>query len=101
MTIQLGSYAFEGPLRDSASLADLSGVYAVLGINSGDASWRVLDAGESANVRDRVSCHDRSPCWARQGKREIAYAAHYANEASRMRIEQELRSHFNPPCGER
>ena len=101
MTIQIGSYAFEGPLRDSALLGALSGVYVVLGVNPGDASWRVLDVGESVNVRDRISNHDRNPCWAIQGKREIAYAAHYANEASRMQIERELRLGFNPPCGER
>lgn len=101
MPIQVGSYSFDGPYRDPASLKAQSGVYAVLGINPGEPHWKVLDIGESESVRERVSQHDRSSCWVRQGKSRVEYAAYYCDERSRMRIEQELRSKYDPPCGKR
>lgn len=100
MAVQIDNYNFEGPFRDPASLRDQSGVYAVLGGN-GVNSWRVVDIGESAQVRTRVTNHDRADCWSRNRGGGLAYAAYYCNERDRMRIEQELRAKINPPCGDR
>lgn len=100
MAIQIGKYNFDGPFRDPASLRDQSGVYAVLA-GTGANSWKVVDIGESAQVQTRVSNHDRADCWQRNRGTGLTYAACYCNERDRMRIEQELRSHYNPPCGDR
>ncbi len=61
----------------------------------------MLDIGESESVRERLSQHERSSCWVRQGKSRIEFAALYCDERSRMRIEQELRTKYDPPCGKR
>lgn len=98
MTIQIGRYNFEGPFNDPTSLRDQSGVYAVLGRSA--TGWNVVDIGESGGVRSRVTNHDRANCWARNRGGGLAYAAYYCDEATRMRIEGELRSQFNPPCGD-
>jgi hypothetical protein len=100
MAIQIGKYNFEGPYSDASSLRDQSGVYAILG-SDGSSPWNVVDVGESDQVRTRVMNHDRSDCWKRQRHARLAYAAYYCNESDRMRIEQELRAQFKPPCGDR
>lgn len=100
MAINLKSYLFEGLYKDPALLQSQSGVYAILGRNPVDLDWTVLDLGESGDVREQVSCHDRREDWSRQSKKELACAAYYCSEVLRVRVEQELRDHFNPPCGE-
>ncbi len=100
MTIQIGKYNFEGPFESTSALREQSGVYAILGGN-GNGTWKVIDIGESQGVRSRVESHDREDCWKRQRHPRLAYAAYYCNAQERMRIEQELRAQFNPPCGDR
>ena len=101
MAITIGKYNFQGPFGSTPNLKNQSGVYAILGRNSQPESWTVVDIGESGTVRERVENHDRAPCWKRQGYSQLAAAAYYCPEAQRMRIEQELRAQFNPPCGDR
>lgn len=98
MAIQLKSYPFDGPFDDTGSLHSQSGVYAILGKRPTDTQYQVLDIGESQSMRERVGNHDRAPCWKRQ-QLPLYVAAYYCNEATRMKIEQELRAWFNPPCG--
>jgi hypothetical protein len=100
MTIQIGRYNFEGPFPDPASLKDQSGVYAILGVNAGQQSV-LVDVGESATVRSRVNQHDRTPQWTRRGHQGLHVAALYIGEPQRMVIERELRTQYNPPCGDR
>jgi len=64
----------------------------------------VLDVGEAANIKERVSNHDRSDCWRRNCSGIIYYSATYTpnlQQAGRMQIEQRIRNLTNPPCGER
>lgn len=101
MTIKIGNYNFEVPYTSTDDLKNQSGVYVLLGKNSSNQNWSVVDIGESMQVKERVENHDRSDCWKRQGYSTLAAAVYYCNEQQRMRIEQELRSQFNLPCGER
>lgn len=102
MAIQIGSYNFDGPFGSTGDLQKRSGVYAVLGRNADAERWNVVDFGEAGDVQDRVSNHDRSDCWKRRGYRmPLNAAAYYCDERARMRIEQELRAQFKPPCGDR
>lgn len=98
MSIQIGNYHADGPFGNVSGLLARSGVYVILG-RTGQTNWNVVDIGESGNINERVSCHDRTPAWQRQGHAQLAVAAIYADERNRMLIERELRAHFNPPCG--
>jgi hypothetical protein len=98
MGINISNYAFDGAFPSPSHLQDRSGVYAVLGATAG--GLKVVDIGESGAIRTRVAFHDRAPAWARQGL-PLTYAALYCDEASRMRIERELRVAYNPLCGDR
>lgn len=98
MAINLKSYPFDGPFDNTGPLHHQSGVYAILGKRPTDTQYRVLDIGESQSLRERVENHDRKPCW--QGHQVPLYvAAYYCNEATRMKVEQELRAHYQPACG--
>lgn len=100
MAIQIGNYNFDGPFSNSNDLKNVSGVYAILGGN-GISNWNVVDIGESEGVRDRVANHDRAVCWTGRKHPKLAAAALYVPQAQRVKIEQELRAKFNPPCGDR
>ena len=99
MSINIGSYYAEGPFGNENHLQASSGVYVILGRSSAASAWSVVDIGESQNIRDRVSNHDRAQCWRGQGHAELSVAAIYADTHNRMLIERELRTQFNPPCG--
>ncbi len=99
MSINIGKYHAEGPFSNQNLLQARSGVYVILGRKNSTSNWTVVDVGESQNVQERVSSHDRSPCWRGQGHSELAVAAIYKDERERMQIERELRQHFAPPCG--
>lgn len=99
MSIQVGNYHAEGPFGNVAGLLAQSGVYVILGRLTQATPWQVVDIGESGNIRERVSCHDRATDWRCQGHAELAVAAIYADERNRTLIERQLRAQFNPPCG--
>lgn len=99
MSINISNYHAEGPFGNDNNLQPRSGVYVILGRRSTSATWNVVDVGESQNIRDRVSNHDRAPCWRGQGHAELSVAAIYADETNRMLIERQLRAEFSPPCG--
>lgn len=98
MTIQIGSYNFEGPFSSAAALLNESGVYAILGSNS-PGQYVVIDIGESGTLSDRVSRHDRQDQWRRCGYDALFVAVHYTNAMARMFMERELRDSYKPRCG--
>lgn len=102
MTINIGNYAFDGPHGQIDNLHERSGVYAILTQGAAGSSFKVVDIGESGAIRTRIANHDRAPCWTGQAQaRGLFAAAYYCDEPTRMRVEQQLRAQFNPPCGER
>ena len=104
MSIRLARYEFEGPYASTISLEDRSGVYAILSPNSSNR-YKVIDVGESSEVRSRVENHDRKYCWSfNSNNGQLAYAAYYTpglHQAGRRAIEQAVRDLYDPPCGER
>ena len=102
MSIKIGNYTFEGPFAAPAPLLNKSGVYAVLTRRSVMDPYIVVDVGESGDICDRLTNHDRSPQWslANHGG-GIHFAALYCNERDRMQIESELRAVYSPVCGVR
>ena len=101
MTIALGQWTFVGPHLNTDYLRAQSGVYAILGQRASSPSWEVVDIGESGEVRQRVTTHDRRPCWERQGYARLSVAAFYCDERTRIAIESSLRAQYKPPCGDR
>lgn len=94
----------EAPRTDTHSLLDASGVYIILTRQKANSQWTVVDIGESGEVKTRVENHDREPCWESHNQGTLAVAVIYKpnqQQAGRKLIEQELRTQFNPLCGER
>ncbi len=102
MSISVGRYTFDGPFKDTGSLEDRSGVYAIHDWRT--SGYHLVDVGESAQVRTRVELHDRKPCWIGNKQGTLTVSVLYtpnAQQAGRMAIEQEIRHQYNPPCGDR
>lgn len=102
MGFKAWGHDFDGAYDSPDHLQSRSGVY-VIWCKSGD-SWTVLDVGETADVKERVSQHDRANCWSRNCSGTIYYSATYTpnlHQAGRMEIEKMIRNSTNPPCGER
>jgi hypothetical protein len=99
MSINIGNLSFDGPFSNPSELQAKSGVYAILGRDTGN--WIVVDVGESGNVQDRVSNHDRKMQWQGCGHATLGVAAYYCDAGTRMTVEKQLRGQFNPRCGDR
>ncbi len=102
MSIQLlpGISEFVGPYPSPDYIQNRSGVYVVL-TTIDQKNYTVVDVGESDDVKYRITHHDRKPCWMRHNRGTIWYAVYYAPEATRRKIEQQIRQRYSPPCGER
>ncbi len=100
MAITIGDHKFEGPFPSTDDLKNQSGVYVILDKWS-DGTNHILDVGESETVKERVDTHDRKDCWKENQQGTLTVAALYTGEASRMKIEREIRQKYNVPCGER
>lgn len=101
--ITIGNHQFEGPYTSVNSLADRSGVYAIIDRRK-DGKQFLLDCGESATVKSRVANHDRAGCWQRNAQGAVVVAVRYTpglQQSGRKLIEQQIRSTFNPTCGTR
>jgi hypothetical protein len=102
MGLTVGKYEFEGPYENTDSLQDVSGVYVI--VDNVNGQYNPIDCGESATVKSRTDNHDRKDCWSRNSSGTLMVAVLYTprlQSAGRVAIEQELRSAYNFPCGER
>lgn len=93
-------YSFDGPHASVDNLESKSGAYVVT-TKANDGKHNVIDVGESAKVKDRVSNHDRTTCWTQNKKDGLFYSGYYCSETTRMSVADEIRDHYNPPCGEK
>lgn len=103
MSINISGYDFEGPYTDTDDIENKSGVYAILNKVEGN-KYKVIDIGESKEVKNRLDTHDRYDCWVLNCNLTIYYAVYYTPNkqgAGRRAVEKELRDQFQPPCGER
>lgn len=103
MSITIGNYDFSGPFKSTSSLEDKGGIYAILTPSTAN-NYKVLDVGESGNVKSRVENHDRKSCWERNANSGgLSYAVYYTpgmTESERQKIEHEIREKSKPTCGE-
>jgi predicted GIY-YIG superfamily endonuclease len=94
-----GDVSFEGGYQDPNSFRAEPGIYMVY------ANKKVMDIGESDNVRNRLLTHNRKDCWQRNSSgSKIHYAVNYmpnSSQEQRIQLEQKLRDLEQLPCGER
>jgi hypothetical protein len=100
LTVHVGKdeYEFTGPLSETTELKSQSGTYVVT-TKTKDGKHKVLDVGESADVEDRVSHHDRADEWPKEELDGVFYSGYYCDEKERMRIADAIRAEHRPPCG--
>jgi excinuclease UvrABC nuclease subunit len=102
--IKLAGRTFEDgpyPITQADKLKNEPGVYVILCQDS--STRRVIDVGQSDDVRKRVTNHDRKDCWSKHCRQEsLKVAATYIkDEQERLELEEEIREKEQPPCGER
>ena len=108
MSSQSYSLAFEGYWRAAnvSGLPAKSGIYGVYACvhNTQEKTVslkRLLYVGEGANVRDRVSNHERLPDWRKRlnsGEELCFNAAAISGESDRQRAEAAMIFKHKPPC---
>lgn len=104
MSLVIAGQTFQGPFATTSSLDDRSGVYVILTRRNSSENYTVVDAGESATVKTRVSNHDRSSCWNQNSLGELAVTVCYTpnlQQSGRKNLEQEVRRQHSPSCGDR
>lgn len=102
MSFERWDYEFDGAYNSPSSLQAKAGVYVVW--NKKGDSWTVLDVGETSDVQERLTNHERTNCWSRNCSGTIYYSATYTphlQQTGRIAIEQRLRTLEDPPCGKR
>ena len=102
MAFERYGYTWEGAFTDPEKLESRSGVYMVWCRNG--ENWKVLDVGESHDVKERVKNHDRADQWRRNCQGTLHFSACYTpnlQQAGRREIEKVIRQKENPPCGDR
>jgi len=93
-----GRYSFNGPFTQLADLAETSGVYLITIIENG--IHKVIDVGESNEIRSRITNHDRKDQWVHYaGNKTVHASTYHCDQPMRLAIESELRLLFNPVCG--
>ena len=86
-------------IRD-CSISPYPGVYVVQGQCHLTGEMKVVDVGQTKNLQERFKLyHPRMDCWRSQGVSNLSVAVIYQiNYKSRIRMENDLREHFKPPC---
>ena len=97
---RLGKHVFLGPHTDTSQLPSISGVYVITTL-SHNGRHTILDVGESKNIRERVSSHDRMQQWRNNAVSGIYAWTLASDELTRMTIESVLREAYKPICGDR
>lgn len=98
LTLNGTNYVAEGPYGNENDLKEKSGVYIITTKNV-SGTHKVIDVGESENIKERISNHDREHCWNKNQNVGLFASAIYCNEPQRMKIESELRDIYTPVCG--
>lgn len=93
-TIIYEGYTFNGPFSINASFSEAAGIYLITNSNG-----NIVDVGETENLKERISNHERHNCWTKNGGINL-YFHHENNESQRLAKEKLFRSKSNPVCGE-
>jgi hypothetical protein len=100
-TFRMWGYEFYGAYTTPDPLASVPGVFVVW--CEGPGSWKVVDVGESNDVRASVLGSKNLDCWSKGCRRGLRYSALYTPSmelSERISIERRIRAISNPPCGD-
>ncbi len=93
MSFEQWGYEFDGAYSAPDRLQSMAGVYVIW--CKTDDIWRVIDVGQSANVRQKLVEEGRAGCWTNDCRLGTLYfAATYTrdiSEAERSSLEQMIR----------
>ena len=100
MTLNVGGFTFNGPFLSTSSIKNKSGVYVIL-CEKKQNQFSLIDVGESSEVKTRLENQGRKKCWKNNCKGTLHFAVYYTPniQTERIKVEQELRDQYNPPCG--
>lgn len=104
MYVQVKNYYAHGyyPLDriQSCPIPAFPGVFVIQGQLIKTDEWKVIDVGQSKNLRERFELHHpRMDCWRMQGASNLSVAIiNQINYKSRIRMEKDLREYYKPPC---
>lgn len=97
MQFKFSGYTFLGPFESSDELKNESGVYLVATDDGG--KWKLLDCGESADVRSSVIGNPRHECWEEHSIGRLVLFVKYCEIKGRELIAAEIRQDHRLPCG--
>ena len=95
---------WRGVFFEEGSLMNNPGLYAVIDSRPFSTGSRLLDIGESAQIRDRIKHHERRPCWEGHSSGQLGFATWYlpdSTDQQRRNHESFFRWQFGPVCGVR
>lgn len=94
-------YTFEGPYdHKKGFVGTISAVYAIIDNHINGNS--LIDVGQSEDLNNRFPNHPRELSWdtVRVGALSL-WILQVQTEQDRLTIESQIRTQYNPPCGER
>ncbi len=97
MSINIGTYTFDGPYKTATTLKDKSGIYAILTLNG--VKINIIDIGESSMVKTRIEGHFKDSSLYKQGKGFLMVAVYYTpniQQAGRRLIQEKIKLHLKP-----
>jgi len=80
MSFERHGYNFEGAFTSANQLEARAGVY-VIWCKNGE-TWTCLDVGESHNVQERVTNHDRAGQWRQNCRHDLLCGSLHAEPAA-------------------
>ena len=96
--LKVGNYFFDGPFHDFMKLEDKPGVYVI--VCHQPPFYIPVDCGESGNVRNCVTTHERVSLWRHNcAIGDLMVGGLYTTDGNK--VEKELRSSIFFPCGHR
>lgn len=96
----LGQHIFQGPYTNNNQLAALSGVYVITTLAQ-NGKHTILDVGESENIYQRISNHDRTQQWRNNAMNGVHAWVLHCDEQARTLIEPAIRLAYKPVCGDK
>lgn len=81
-----------------SEILDISAVYVVYTKNEAE-DYLILDIGESGNIREKISRHDRKSCWERNKIMGIYYWIIPCDGRVRRVLAHVMRDLYRPLCG--
>ena len=76
------------------------GIYIVYGFTDHNNGNQIRYVGESNNIKNRMSGHEKEDCWKKNQDDIEIYVYKEENESIRKHIEQNIIDELKPPCND-